>query len=222
MAALTNNLGIVAQQQDDEPAARAYAERALALYTDIGDRRRIGTCQVNLAWMDGLAGDHESQRRRCEEAIRLALEVGDRLNLAIGQNNLGDALRDLGRLGEAGGAYAVALETYRQLNDLGPMMALLEDVAVLRLWRDATRTALTLLGGADALRQSLGSPRAPGFDEDLSARLAGSRQALGEAEADAWRARGSQMAHRRCDRPGAGVSRDCSNREPNGRGARFR
>ena len=56
VAALTNNLGIVAQQQDDADAARAYAERALALYTEIGDRRRIGTCQVNLAWMDGLAG----------------------------------------------------------------------------------------------------------------------------------------------------------------------
>ncbi len=123
VAALTSNLGIVAQQLGDAAAARAYADRALELYTKLGDRRRIGICQVNLAWMDGMAGDHESARRRCEEAIRLAAEVGDRLNVGLAQNNLGDALRDLGRLDDAGVAYAAAVETYRDLNDLGPLMA---------------------------------------------------------------------------------------------------
>ena len=131
VAALTNNLGIVAQQMGDHAVAREFGERALRLYTELGEPRRIGACEINLAWMDSSAGDHEAALRHCEEAIRLAREVGDRLNLAIAENNMGDALRDLGRLDEAGLAYGGAAETFRDLGDRGPLMALLEDVAVL-------------------------------------------------------------------------------------------
>jgi tetratricopeptide (TPR) repeat protein len=193
VAALTSNLGIVAQQQGDTVAARAYADRALELYTTLGDRRRIGTCQVNLAWMDGLAGDHESARRRCVEAIRLAAEVGDRLNVAIAQNNLGDALRDLGRLDDAGRAYAAAVETYRDLNDLGPLMAMLEDVAILAVARGDHRAAFTLAGASDALRTAIGAPRSEGAEAALVERLAPSRIALGGEAADAGRREGTLL-----------------------------
>jgi tetratricopeptide (TPR) repeat protein len=193
VAALTSNLGIAAQQQGDATQARAYANRALALYTKLGDRRRIGTCQVNLAWMDGMASDYESARRRCEEAIRLAVEVGDRLNAGIAQNNLGDALRDLDRLDEAGRAYAAAVETYRDLNDLGPMMALLEDVAILAARRGDHAVAFTLVGASDSLRSSLGAPRSAGGEAVLADQLGSSQDALGSGAADEARARGSAL-----------------------------
>jgi tetratricopeptide (TPR) repeat protein len=190
---LTSNLGIAAAQQGDATAARAYADRALALYTKLGDRRRIGTCLVNLAWMDGMAGDHESARRRCEEAIRLAVEVGDRLNVGLAQNNLGDALRDLDRLDDAGRAYAAAVETYRDLNDLGPLMAMLEDVAILAARRGELGLAFTLVGASDSLRASLGAPRSAGAEAVLADQLGSSQDALGSEEADVARRRGSAL-----------------------------
>jgi class 3 adenylate cyclase/tetratricopeptide (TPR) repeat protein len=193
VAALTSNLGIAAAQQGDATAARAYADRALALYTKLGDRRRIGTCLVNLAWMDGMAGDHESARRRCEEAIRLAVEVGDRLNVGLAQNNLGDALRDLDRLDDAGRAYAAAVETYRDLNDLGPLMAMLEDVAILAARRGELGLAFTLVGASDSLRASLGAPRSAGAEAVLADQLGSSQDALGSEEADVARRRGSAL-----------------------------
>ncbi|HYH92406.1 MAG TPA: tetratricopeptide repeat protein, partial [Candidatus Saccharimonadales bacterium] len=193
VAALTSNLGIVAQQQGDSTAAREYANRALQLYTKLGDRRRIGTCQVNLAWMDGLGGDHESARRRCEEAIRLAAEVGDRLNVGIAQNNLGDALRDLDRLDDAGRAYAAAVETYRELNDLGPLMAMLEDVAILAVRRGDHREAFALVGASDALRAAIGAPRSAGAEAALLGDLAPSRSALGDQAADSARSEGARL-----------------------------
>ena len=103
VAALTNNLGIVAQQLGETAQARelrrARAARCTrASATGAGSAAARSTSPGWTAWQ----GDHESARRHCEEAIALALEVGDRLNLAIAQNNLGDALRDLGRLDEAG------------------------------------------------------------------------------------------------------------------------
>ena len=226
IAALTSNLGIVAQQQGDATAARAYAERALEIYQRLGDRRRISNCEVNLAWMDSLAGDHESARRRCEEAIRLAAEVGDRLNVAIAQNNLGDALRDLGRLDDAGRAYAAAVETYRDLGDLGPLMALLEDVAILAVERGDAAAAYTLAGASDALERPLDrrgprrrssrwwpawSPREPALGSDaadaVSAPWIGARHRGGDRGGDrrgAGCGRGLTAAGRRDD-PVAGA-----------------
>ncbi len=194
MAGLTNNLGIVAQQQGDPAAARAYAERALALYTKLGDRRRIGTCNVNLAWMDSLAGDHDAARERCEIATRFALDVGDRLNYAIAQNNLGDALRDLGRLEPAAAAYLTAADAYHDMNDRGPLMALLEDVAVLSARRSDHRLAFLMAGVADTLRGELGAPRMAAAEEHLETQLDGSRTSIGDDAADALRAEGSSMS----------------------------
>jgi tetratricopeptide (TPR) repeat protein len=143
--------------------------------------------------MDGMAGDHEAARKRCEEAIRLAAEVGDRLNVGLAQNNLGDALRDLDRLDDAGRAYAAAVETYRDLNDLGPLMALLEDVAILAARRGDLGGAFTLVGASDSLRMSLGAPRSAGAEAGLADQLASSRDALGPDTADRARRQGSTL-----------------------------
>ena len=194
VAAITNNLGIVAQQQGEALAARAFAERAMDLYTELGDRRRIGICHINLAWMRSLAGDHDAARQHCEIAIRLASEVGDRLNVAIAQNNLGDALREVGRFAEAGAAYAIAVEAYRDLDDLGPLMALLEDVAILAMLRRGHDAAMALVGASDALRAALGSPRSAAGEAALVERLGPARDALGEAAAAAARARGADLS----------------------------
>jgi tetratricopeptide (TPR) repeat protein len=194
VAALTNNLGIVAQDLGEMELARELGERALRLYTEIGEPRRIMSCQINLAWMEGIAGDHESSLRRCEEAIRLSGQVGDRLNRAIAENNMGDALRDLGRLEDAGRAYGAAAETYRDLNDTAPLMALFEDVAVLATRISHHADAFTLLGAADALRAVLGAVRVDGAEEQLAAQLAGSRDAIGDEAADSARRAGAALS----------------------------
>jgi predicted ATPase/class 3 adenylate cyclase len=193
VAALTNNLGIVALREGDMAGARQLAERALELYTQLGDRRRICSCEINLAWMDSAAGFHESAVRHGEEAIRLARLVGDRLNLALAQNNLGDALRDLGRYAEAGLAYAAAVQAYRDLGNSGPLMALLEDVAVLASIRGRAEEAWRLVGASDALRISLGSARSEDEEATLVERI-GSRNADSITAAQSSRARAAGRA----------------------------
>jgi hypothetical protein len=73
-------------------------------------------------------------------------------------------------------------------------MALLEDVAVLSSRAGRHEVAFTLLGSADALRASLGSPRAPDAEMELGAKIQASRRALGDATADAERRRGAAMS----------------------------
>ena len=195
VAALTNNLGIVALHTGDLDHAREFGERALGLYTDFGDRRRICVCEINLSLVDVSAGDNESALRHGELAVALATEVGDRLNLALAQNNRGDALRDLGRLGAAGAAYASALEAYRDLNDQWPMMALLEDIAALSVRAGRLVEALTLLGAADTLRDSIGSARSAADEQRVESNLANAVSALGTDAAAEAREQGRRLPH---------------------------
>lgn len=181
VADLTNNLGIVALREGDADLARALWLRALDLCTRLGDRRRICSCEINLIWMESSAGNFDSALLHGDAAIRLAVEVGDRLNFALAQNNVADAFRDLGRLGEAGVAYATAVREYRDLGDTGPLMALLEDIAVLATVKGDHDDAVTLLGAADALRERLGSERTATAEADLMGRLDVALTALGAA-----------------------------------------
>jgi hypothetical protein len=96
-------------------------------------------------------------------------------------------------LDEAGRAHAAAVETYRDLNDLGPLMALLEDVAILAARRGDPDGAFTLVGASDALRASLGAPRSAGGEAGLAEQLASSRDALGPKAADRARRDGATL-----------------------------
>ena len=190
-AAIMINLGIVAQEERDFDGARGFTERALAINKRLGNRGRVMSCEINLGWMDGIAGDGNSALRHGEEAIRLAGEIGDRLNLAIAENNQGDALRDLGRLDESAHAYAAAIDAYRSLGNPGPMMALFEDISVLLSIRGQHGDAFRLLGAADALRDALGSRRGKAAEQALLDRIEPSRTAIGDVAADGARAEGA-------------------------------
>jgi class 3 adenylate cyclase/tetratricopeptide (TPR) repeat protein len=194
MAGVINNLGIVAMQQGDLAEARALGERALTLYTELGDPRRLSSCHINLAWMDGSAGDNESALQHGEEAARLARQAGDRLNLAIARNNMGDSYRDLGQHDQAADAYAEAAAAYLDLGARGPLMALLEDVAVLAARWGRARDAFLLVGAADSLRETLGAARSVSADETLAAQLSDVGAALGEGAANAVRAQGRAIS----------------------------
>ena len=195
VAALTNNLGIVAQHLGEmETGARARRASPPPVH---GDRRTAPDHERARSTSPGWTGSRATTRARsgaCEEAIRLSGQVGDRLNLAIAENNMGDALRDLGRLEDAGRAYGAAAETYRDLNDTAPLMALFEDVAVLAARTSRHADAFTLLGAADALRAVLGSVRLDGAEEQLAEALAGSRAAIGGEAADVARRAGAALS----------------------------
>jgi class 3 adenylate cyclase/tetratricopeptide (TPR) repeat protein len=194
MAGVINNLGIVAMQLGDLDQARAFGQRALELYSGLGDPRRLSSCHINLAWMDGSAGDNDSALQHGEEAARLARQAGDRLNLAIARNNMGDSFRDLGRHREAADAYGEAAAAYYDLGDSGPLMALLEDVAVLAARAGRARDAFLLAGAADALRATMGAARSASADETLAAQLSDVAETLGAPAAEAVREQGRGLS----------------------------
>ena len=159
VATTDGNLAILAEFDGDFPAALEINDRALDLRREIGDRRGIGIGEMNAGYYRILNGDLAAAREHLREALRLSRELGDRQMVAHSTFTLGNADRDIGDLPAAARRYADALQLQRDLDDRFSLTFILEDVGVL-LARAGDHTAgFELLGGAEAVRTEIGSPR---------------------------------------------------------------
>ena len=86
--------------------------------------------------------------------------------------------------------YAASLRAYRDYDDKWAMAFLIEDIAVLAASIGRGEEAFELLGAAETLRESIGSPRAGALEEELAAQLAGARASIGPDVAHAAVTRG--------------------------------
>ena len=173
MGSLLSNLGIIAEYRGDYERALGFHERALALRTEIGDRRAIGNSATNLG----------NDRRRCskryaeardwfQKSMVLNREVGDSWMVALCHHNLGNASRGLGDAKTARQHYAESLRAFRDYDDRWALAFLLEDIGILAALEGDAPSALLLLGAADAMREAIGSPRAPSYEEEIATQMA--------------------------------------------------
>ena len=190
VATTDGNLAILAEFDGDYPAALAINDRALALRRQVGDRRGIGIGEMNAGYYRILNGDLESARRHLQEALRLSRELGDRAMVAHSTFTLGNAERDLGDLAAAAARYGDALQLQRELDDRFSLTFIVEDVGVLLARAGEEEQGFELLGGAEAIRTEIGSPRPPTLEVELEGHLAAARATIGDAVADAAVARG--------------------------------
>ena len=196
-ASLLSNLAIVAEYEEDYDRAQEMYEQALDLRTRLGDRWGIGVSQNNLGMIAYLRHDHAAARARLEEALRTELEVGDLWMGAIARHNLGNAFRELGDMAAARRHYRDALSTYGLTGDKWAQCLVFEDIAMLAT-TDEPRSALRLIGAAEAVREAIGSPRVPAQQAELDDRLRPLRDRFGPQAAQdhaAGRELGSDRAH---------------------------
>ena len=195
MGGLYSNLAVIAEYGGDYGGARSLNEKALDLRTEVGDRWAIGVSQNNLGMVALHQGEFDEARGRFEESMRLNREVGDAWMVAIGHNNLGNANRGLGDGPAAREHYAASLRAYRDYDDRWALAFLLEDIAILAA-RDggaAAIPAFELLGAAETLRETIGSPRGASLDEELAGQLASAKESIGVAAADSAVERGRAL-----------------------------
>jgi hypothetical protein len=107
---------------------------------------------------------------------------------------LGNAERDLGDHLAAATRYAEALALQRELDDRFSLTFIVEDVGVLVARAGSAEQAFELLGGAEAIRAQIGSPRPPTLDVELAEHLAEARRTLGDEAAAAAVARGRRWS----------------------------
>ncbi len=210
MGGLLSNLGIVAEYRGDCDASRRFHERALALRIEIGDRWAIAVSENNLGMIAALQKRFEEARDRFRRTMLLAREVGDPWMAALVHNNLGNATRGLGDYDAARGHYRGGLRFYRDNDDKWALAFLLEDIGVLAALSGDAPKALELIGAADALRESIGAPRAPSLAEEIEGKLAPVVAGFSEEDRTAHRTRGKSLdlaaaieaALAYCDGPG--------------------
>ena len=73
------------------------------------------------------------------------------------------------------------------------MAFLLEDIGVLAALSGDSATAFELMGTADALRDAIGTPRAPTLEQELQSQLDAAATDLADDERAALRARGRSL-----------------------------
>ena len=168
MAALLSNLGVVAEYRGDlRSVPRRTTSGRSRLRTQLDDRRGVAVSLTNLGTIAVLEHDYEAARTSFEESMRLNREVGDAWMVAISDNNLGNANRGLGDYEAAQRHYADSLRAYRDYDDKWALAFLLEDIGQLAGLRGDGELAFELVGAADTLREEIGTPRAPGLEEEL-------------------------------------------------------
>ena len=209
MGGLLSNLGVVAEYRGDYATGRAFYERALALRTEIGDRWAIGVSMNNVGINALNQESYLEAREWFTKSMHLCREVGDAWMVAIGLNNLGNANRGLGDYESARRHYADSLRAYSSYEDRWALAFLLEDIGILAALEGDPRSALVLIGAADASREAIQAPRAPSLEEDIATTIATSVASLAVEERTACRARGQALGLReaigfaleRCERP---------------------
>jgi predicted ATPase/class 3 adenylate cyclase len=193
MAALLSNLGVIAEYRGDYPRARELHDGALNLRTAIGDRRAIAVSMNNLGMIAVLQKRFEEARQWFERSMMLNREVGDAWMVAICHNNLGNALRGLGNYDAARSHYADSLRAYRNYDDRWAIAFLLEDVGMLSSLIGDARSAFTLMGCADALREAIGTPRSQLLEDELETALATVAENISEGQRSSWRIHGRSL-----------------------------
>jgi len=128
-----------------------------------------------------------------QKSMLLSREVGEDWMVAVCHNNLGNATRGLGDYASARRHYAESLRGYRVYDNRWYLAFLLEDIGILAALEGEARSALELIGAADASREAIGAPRAPSLEEEIGKQIAPAVANLTESERLADRERGRSL-----------------------------
>ena len=167
------NLGSVAWRAGRLDEARRPLERAQQLYVDADDRRGQANAMGSRALVAREQGDLPGAMSLLREALGLFRSLGDDWGTANSLENLGDVMLALEDRGAAAAAFKEALQIGRALGNSVHIAECFEGLAAVAA-EGQPRRAARLLGAAEALRDTSGTPVAA-VDQhrhvDLVARL---------------------------------------------------
>ncbi len=189
-------LAIASWSRGDARAARPLVEEALALSREIGDRHGTATALQILSYVTHTQGDDALARALSEEAVAIFRELGDRRGLGRALWGLGLSANGQGDYAAARGCLEEGIALFSDLGDRFFVACCLEDLAGAAVAEGRPEGAARLLGSAEVLRDTIGSPRPIVVCAEYERALAAVRAALDpDAFAAAW-ARGRTMTPR--------------------------
>jgi tetratricopeptide (TPR) repeat protein len=188
-----NNLAIVARFRGDYEAAQAINEQALRIRSELGDKWAIANSLNNLGNVFLDQGDYATARARLEEAVAIQREIGDRFSIANALHSLANVTRDQDDYSASRAQYEESLTVLWELGERFLLANLLEDMGGLAALEGQRERALRLVGAAATLRETIGAPLSPAYQEKLDKMLEPARQTLGEEASASAEAKGKAM-----------------------------
>ncbi len=112
-----NGAGVLATNQGDYSAARAYYEQSLEVRREVGDRLGIAASLNNLGIMAREQGDYAAARTHLEQSLEIQREIGARQDISRSLGNLGNVASDLGDYAAARAYFEQSLKIFREIGD---------------------------------------------------------------------------------------------------------
>jgi ATP/maltotriose-dependent transcriptional regulator MalT len=168
---------------------RALSEECLARFQELGHPWAIGFSLNNLALVAYLEGDLVQAASRAEESAAIFQGMQSGPSLAEVQVTVG---RIKGAQGDGAAARANLAEALNLTCEKGPhivLVAAVEELGVQAVGQGHAHHGVHLLGAAEAMRQTMGTPVRPADRPAVEGALAAARAALSDiAFAGAWAA----------------------------------
>ncbi|GGP00527.1 SARP family transcriptional regulator [Nonomuraea glycinis] len=175
-----SRLGRIALLTGDHALAEDYHERARALAVSQSNRPAEEFAEVGLALVARRRGRLDEAERRMRAQLGWVREVSGDPGAALILAELGFAAEQRGDAAGALDLHLQSLASARKVGDPRAVALAFEGLAGARALRGRYDEAARLLGGAAALRESVGAPLPPAERGDVDRITAAVRQALGD------------------------------------------
>ncbi len=182
-----HNMGRIALECREFGAAQTMYDSCLVTYRALGDRRGVANALTNLGIVAADQDDVVTARPLYEESLAIFRELGEKRSIANALNNLGTLARVQGDYAASRPLHQESLLLRRELGDKVGIAYSLENLASLFAHASAYRTAATLWGASEALRESISCPLPSSEKVTYQDQWDETRSALGEvAYVGAW------------------------------------
>jgi len=174
-------------------SARAYAEEALAIGRELGDRERLGTYTWGMGSVHYFDGEYEQALAFYTEAAKHLEGTDAVFQIGWSEYMIATSLIRLGRTAESEPHLRGGLRIFAEAGDISAFALHVRDFAELAILRGDHETALRLAGAAAAL-QTVSETRMLDFVVNQLGSLEVSIMTLGEEEAEKLIADGRAMS----------------------------
>ena len=161
IARTLNNLGNIAFEQGELRKAYRLHTESLTLFQKLGDKKHIALTSISLGKIATDLGDYDSAHKLINQGLVISVEIGWKSNTARASGFLGTLARREHNYAQARANYTRCLLLRQELDEQVNTVYDLECFAYLYAQQKEWSRAACLLGAAQYLQESLGTPRAP-------------------------------------------------------------
>jgi predicted ATPase len=153
-----NGLGVVALRRSDNQSATEYFLQALHRFRALDDRWSVAITATNLGWVAEIEDELGEASDWYEESRQIREGIGDEYSCAKSVADLGRVARRQRDPARAAELFEQALHVFHRSGDRRLAAACLLELAAVAAQRKRHDMAARLLGAAEGIRLSLGTP----------------------------------------------------------------